>query len=188
MKILSRVLRLYRANLHSAIDRLENKESMLIHYVREMEGALARKERHHADLGAVLKKMQATLAGFRETDKKLEKSLNEARRKGEEETARMIAGNRRSMAAGYRRLKQRIRNLSEETEQLAQTLTRQRIQYQTIRIRVAAFRHVRCHHRYETPAEGMRLSEESHSCSPIETEPKRIDRQGVGAARKGGVP
>jgi phage shock protein A len=70
MALITRISRLFQADIHAVLDRLEEPEALLRQAVREMEEALARDEQH----STVLTHEHGQL-GTRETE--LEQSLND---------------------------------------------------------------------------------------------------------------
>jgi phage shock protein A len=138
MGILTRMLTLWRADLHGVMDQIEDKPLLLKQYLREMEVDLRRKETRLEQLAQSRRQLQrdADLRG-RELDT-LEKDLDLALRKEKDEIAKMLIRKRRTQQALREQMQRQILILEEESEQLTETLTRQRVQYEQLKIKSAA--------------------------------------------------
>jgi phage shock protein A len=90
MALINRMARLFTADVHAVLDRIEEPDVLLKHAVREMEEELARQENHlraleheHGALGERLRKTEVALA-------ELDEQLDVCFANGNEELARKV--------------------------------------------------------------------------------------------------
>jgi phage shock protein A len=76
MTLIARITRLFKADLHSILDGLEEPEEVIKQAIREMEEDIARQEGRLADLHAVLQRLdreaQETTAAMREIEQHID--------------------------------------------------------------------------------------------------------------------
>ena len=138
MGILSRMLTLWKADLHGVMDQIEDKPLLLKQYLREMEETLRGKEAQLARLAQAQKQMsddvdlrEGELAG-------LEKDIDVAVCMQKDEIAKMLIRKRRAQHSICEQGRRRIDALAREHQFLIQTLDHQRRQYDQLRIKVQA--------------------------------------------------
>ena len=139
MGIMSRMLRLCKADVHGVMDQLEDKGLLLKQALREMETGLKTKELHLGKITGRIRQAERDLAQRRDETRKLEKDLELAVSKGKDDIARMLIRKRRILEDSCGQLDDRITGLSEEQNVLSETLDRQRLQYDRMKIKAAAF-------------------------------------------------
>jgi len=139
MGIMSRLYRLCKADAHGVMDQLEDKELLLKQYLREMEESLEQKQARLARTGATIRQVQGDLDLRREELQKLEKDLDLAVGKGKDDIARMLIRKRRTIQGGADLLAQRLQYLTDEKSHLEETLERQRLQHEELKVKVAGF-------------------------------------------------
>jgi phage shock protein A len=140
MAILSRMMRLFKADVHGVMDQLEDKGLLLKQYLREMETGLEAKEGRLNRIESALRQAESDLDQREEEVQKLENDLDLAVRKEKDDIARMLIRKRRLLQGSCEQLKHQIEALTQEKSSLSETLSRQRLQYDQLKIKVAAFR------------------------------------------------
>jgi phage shock protein A len=140
MAILSRMMRLFKADVHGVMDQLEDKNLLLKQYLREMEASLEDKAGRLRRGGQAVRQAEGDLAQREAEVQKLEKDLDLAVRKEKDDIARMLIRKRRSLHSSCGQLKHQIEALTQENSRLTETLARQRLQYDQLKVKVAAFR------------------------------------------------
>lgn len=139
MGILSRIFRLCKADVHGVMDQMEDKGLLLKQYLREMESGLKEKANRLEHITQSCRQIERDLTQRREEVQKLEKDLDLAVFKDKDDIARMLIRKRRTLQVTCEQLGHRNESLVEEKRALAETLDRQRLQYDQLKFKVAAF-------------------------------------------------
>ena len=139
MGILSRMLRLCKADVHGVMDQLEDKGLLLKQALREMEAGLKAKDKRLAHISGRCRQIERELSARREEIKKLEKDLDLAVSREKDEIARMLIRKRRMLQSSCDQLTGQMVELTEEQNALSETLGQQRMRYDQLKIKVAAF-------------------------------------------------
>jgi phage shock protein A len=139
MGILSRMFRICRADVHGVMDQMEDKGLLLKQCLREMAQGLKDKEKRLALISQSCRQIERDFTQRRDEVQKLEKDLDLAVFKDKDDIARMLIRKRRTLQATSEQLSYRKEILVEEKRVLAETLDRQRLQYDQLKHRVASF-------------------------------------------------
>lgn len=139
MGIMTRILRLCKADVHGVMDQLEDKGLLLKQYLREMEISLDNKERQVSSLTQHLGRLNATIARHVEEVDKLERDLTLALKKERDDIARMLIRKRRKLETAAGHLKRQIERMTQEKTQLLESLDHQRLQYDTLSAKTDAY-------------------------------------------------
>jgi phage shock protein A len=140
MAILSRMMRLFKADVHGVMDQLEDKELLLKQYLREMEASLEDKQDRLNRSEQSIRQAQSDLAQREAEVQKLENDLDLAVRREKDDIARMLIRKRRSLMGSCQQLQHQIEALTQEKSRLSETVSRQRLQYDQLKVKVATFR------------------------------------------------
>jgi phage shock protein A len=140
MGIMTRMLRLWKADLHGVMDQIEDKELLLNQYLREMESSLKDKEAHRGHLEQTGRRIEHDMLLCRDEIDRLGRDIDSAVAKEKDDIARLLIRKRRSLEASCHQLQSRLRELGEERKALHEVLETQRLQYDQLKIRAAAFR------------------------------------------------
>lgn len=186
MAIMTRMLRLCKADVHGVMDQLEDKELLLKQYLREMEASLDQKERQIGALSQRHRDLRRRIDGHKEEMDKLEADLDLALRKEKDDIARVLIRRRRMLESTCRHLQAQLETLTQEESALAATVADQRLQYDTLKTKAAAY----CQQaaRAPFPARTDPLSGEWASMDPKEEEIELELLQRKEALLKGGTP
>jgi phage shock protein A len=153
MSVFSRIFRLCKADLHGVMDQLEDKGLLLKQCLREMEESLKHKEARLDQITRNCEQIRRTLARHNEEALALEQDLDLAIRKEKDEIARMLIRKRRTLQGGCGQLQRQLELLAEERGQVAATLEQQRLQYDQLKVKTAAFCRQAEQRRFEDPVE-----------------------------------
>ena len=184
MSVFSRLFRLCKADLHGVMDQLEDKGLLLKQCLREMEESLKHKESRLEQIAHTGEQIRRSLARHNEESLKLEQDLKLAVGKEKDEIARMLIRKRRTLQGGCGQLQRQLEALSEEQVQVAGTLEKQRLQYDQLKAKAAAFCRQAGEHRCEDPLGTMDGAFAWLTPSEEEIELELLQRKE--AARKGG--
>jgi phage shock protein A len=177
MSIMTRMVRLCKADVHGVMDQLEDKGLLLKQYVREMESSLDHKERQLEALTARLDQSSSRIVRHTEEMEKLEQDLNLALSKEKDDIARMLIRRRRMMETGVRQLTEQIEVMSQEKRRLSETLTHQRLQLETIKAKADTYC-LRAHERrFEEACADIPTAFDSSNPSDAEIEMELLQRK-----------
>jgi phage shock protein A len=141
MGIMTRLTRLFKADLHGMIDRLEDQELLIRHYLREMESSLQQKKHRLELMNRTQHKLEASLANRRQEADKLEHDLTLALRKEKDEIARMLIRKQRLQQRQKEHLFKQLDALRQKQRSLAKILEEQRVRYETLKVKAASAGH-----------------------------------------------
>ncbi len=139
MGIVTRMLRLFRADLHGVMDHIEDKQLLLKQYLREMETSLQQKETRLQQIVQTMRHMERDLELRSENIAKLEKDLDLALHKEKDEIARLLIRKQRVQKSAWEQKQRQVQLLAEEKEQLSRLIDDQRCRYDQLKIKSANF-------------------------------------------------
>jgi phage shock protein A len=138
MGVLSRILRLCKADLHGVMDQIEDRELLLKQYLREMEAALTASRNRLARLKTRKTRTERELAVCREQLTAMQADISLAVAKAKEDIARMLIRKKFPLSRQAVELEARRRQLQAEIETGEATLARQTAAQAKIQQQVAA--------------------------------------------------
>jgi phage shock protein A len=147
MGIMTRVVRIFKADVHGVMDQLEDRELLLKQHLRDMAEALSLKEIKLNQMLASRKQAQQEHDNYRQQSQALEQDLAVAIQKNKDDIARMLIRKIKPLDSLRDQIAERIRNLDEETSGYRDLLNQQRLQYEQLKHRSIEF----CH---KTPMSG----------------------------------
>ena len=139
MGIMTRMLRLCKADVHGVMDQLEDKQLLLKQYLREMEASLDQKERQIRTLSLRQQDLRRRIGRHKEEMEKLEGDLVLAVQREKDEIARVLIRRRRTLDSVCRHLQTQVETITQEERALAATLADQRLQYDTLKSQTDAY-------------------------------------------------
>lgn len=139
MAIMTRILRLWKADIHGVMDQLEDKELLAKQYLREMETALQKKERRLQHVADTNRRITSNITTRKQEIEKLEKDLTLALRKENDEIAKLLIRKQRIQQIHCEELLKQHECQKEEYKQLADRIDEQRLKYETLKVKAAAF-------------------------------------------------
>ena len=139
MAILSRIVKILKADIHGVMDQLENRGLLLKQHLRDMEEALNRKQ-------AILRKMTAShnqgqkdLAGYKHQWEALDHDLTVSVQKNKDDIARMIIRKMKPLENLRNELTHHLKTLNDEMTAFNSHLQQQRLRYEQLKYRTTEY-------------------------------------------------
>lgn len=139
MSIMSRVLRLWKADLHGVMDQLEDKSLLLKQCLREMETSLQQKQTHLAQLRRTCEQIRSDQSARAKEREKVEEDIGLAVRKEKDDIAKMLIRKRLTLQADDERMAKNLQQMEEEAQRLSRALSDQQGQYERFKIKTVAY-------------------------------------------------
>ena len=139
MGIMTRILRLWKADVHGVMDQFEDKELLLKQHLREMENTLHRKKGRLKQISETSHRMQNELTTRQLEIDKLEKDLTLALTKEKDDIAKLLIRKLHVQQKHCEHMQQQCESMVKEQEQLSQLIEEQKLQYETLKIKTATF-------------------------------------------------
>ena len=184
MALLSRIVQLFKADIHGVMDQIEDQGLLLKQHLRDMEESLVEKEMK-------LKKMRSALDQAQQDHQKGEKEtgnweqdLQVAIKKDRDDIARMLIKKLSPLTRLQSERRNHIDRLNHEIDQFNAVIEQQRIQYEQLRQKAAEYFYRQEKHNWDpiwpSAQSGLRL----HELSKEEVELELLQRK---EALKGGM-
>jgi phage shock protein A len=141
MGIVTRVVRIFKADVHGVMDQLEDQGLLLKQHLRDMAEALSLKEVKLNKMLVSRKQVQQEYDKYKQQSILLEQDLAVAVRKNKDEIARMLIRKIKPLDSLRDEIADRIRNLDEEISYGREQLDQQRLQYDRLKHRSVDFLH-----------------------------------------------
>jgi len=141
MGIMTRVIRIFKADVHGVMDQLEDQELLLKQHLRDMAEALSLNEVKLNKMLVSRKQVQQEYEKYRQQSQTLEQDLVVAIQKNKDEIARMLIRKIKPLDSLRDEIADRIRNLDEEISSYRDHLDQQRLQYGRLKHRSIEFFH-----------------------------------------------
>ena len=139
MGIMTRVVRIFKADVHGVMDRLEDQELLLKQHLRDMAEALNLKEVKLNKMLVSQKQAQQEHDKYRQRSQKLEQDLAVAIQKNKDEIARMLIRKIKPLDSLRDEIADRIGNLDEKIASYRDNLDQQRLRYDRLKHRSIEF-------------------------------------------------
>jgi phage shock protein A len=139
MTIMTRLVRLFKADFHGVMDQLEDKGLLLRQYLREMETSLEQKERQLGALSERMDRLSTHVERHTAEMRKLDKDVDLALSKEKDEIARMLIRRHRDLEIAVGHLEEQLAATSQERTSLVETIRNQKLQYETLQARAEAW-------------------------------------------------
>ena len=149
MGIMTRFMRLCKADIHGVMDQLEDKGLLLKQYLRDMEEELGQKEARLKKLVVSRDKPQQDHDKYSGECEKLDKDIESAIQKGKDDFARLLIMKLKPMATHRDELDRHIQNLGREITQFHELIEEQRLQYEQLELRAKEHLHREERHKWE---------------------------------------
>ena len=141
MGIMTRFMRLCKADIHGVMDQLEDKDLLLKQYLRDMEEELRRKEAKLRKMVISRDKAQQDHEKYSEECKKLDQDIEAAIRKDKDEIARLLIKKLKPLASHCDGLGRHIQTLDREIRQFNERIEEQRLQREQMQLRAKEYFH-----------------------------------------------
>jgi phage shock protein A len=139
MSIMTRFVRLWKADIHGVMDQMEDKRLLLNQHLRDMETALERKD---ADLKALIRSRgnaRAELEKIAKEAVKLNDDLNAAIQKDRDDIARFLIKKLRPVSRRQEELEAHIQGLDRDITRVQECLETQKMTCDSIRMKADAY-------------------------------------------------
>ena len=133
MGIMSRLIKILKADVHGVMDQFEDKGLLLKQHLRDMEEALRVKETELNKLTASQSRLCHDREKFKQQCHTLEQDLNMAVQKDKDDIARMLIRKIKPLANLKAELEHHIETLDQKMIGFKDVLDRQRIQHEQIK-------------------------------------------------------
>ena len=141
MGLLTRAIRLCKADLHGVMDQIENQELLLKQHLRDMQAALMQKQ---AELNQICRARDQALQEYEKTDKKresLEVDLEIALKNDKDDIGRMLIKKLKPLIGIQADRRQHIDRLSHDSRQLRDKIEQQQLQYEKLQQKATEYFH-----------------------------------------------
>lgn len=135
MSIMTRIIRLWKADIHGVMDQFEDKSLLMNQYLRDMEEALEENQaqlKHKIDSRS---QIRADYEKYSTEVEKIEKDLEAAIEKDKDDIAKFLIKKLRPVKNYQDDLERHARNLDKEIVQMRETLEEQKLQYDRLRLK-----------------------------------------------------
>ena len=149
MSIMTRLMRLCKADIHGVMDQLEDKGLLLKQYLRDMEEELAQKEARLRKLVVSRDKLQQDKDKYSEECARLNQDIESAIKKDKDDIARLLIKKIKPMATHRDEIARHIENLGREITQLHGLIEEQRLQYEQLELRAKEYFHMEEREKWE---------------------------------------
>ena len=141
MGIATRIVKIFKADIHGVMDQLEDQGLLLKQYLRDMEEALNLKDAKLAKKIALRNQVQKEHDKYDQQYRALDHDLTVAVQKGKDDIARMLIRKTKPLGNLCDELAGQVATLDEEISQFKENLPEQRLQYEQLKIRSAEYYH-----------------------------------------------
>ena len=141
MGIMTRVVKIFKADIHGVMDQLEDQGLLLKQHLRDMEDALNAGEARLKRKIAARKQAQLEFDKFKQQTETLEHDLEVAVKKNKDDIARMLIKKVKPLDDLREDIAQHIRALDEEIAAIKDHLDQQHLKYAQIRHRAMEYCH-----------------------------------------------
>ncbi len=141
MAIYTRLIKIFKADIHGVMDHLEDRGLLLKQHLRDMEEALGRKQARLARLTALRNQGREDLAKYNRQLEALESDLMVAVRKEKDDIARMIIRKIKPLENMVGNLSGQLKTMDEEVTQFHSQLQQQRQRFEQLQYRASEYRH-----------------------------------------------
>ena len=141
MGIMTRVVRIFKADVHGVMDQLEDQELLLKQHLRDMAEALNLKEVKLNKMLVSRKQAQQEHDKYQQQSQALEQDLAVAIHKNKDDIARMLIRKIKPLDSLRDEIAERIGNLDDEISDYRDHLDQQRLQYERFKHRSIDFFH-----------------------------------------------
>lgn len=177
MSIMTRFIRLWKADLHGVMDQMEDRSLLLGQHLREMEAALAEKTAAQGRLTQALKEARIEDERCTREADRIETDLAAAINKERDDIARFLIRRLKPLRAHQEAIRQHIRQIEDETAEAESALGDQKRQYERLRLRAKTFFRDAESRRGASEEPGFMREEGFHEPSEEEVEIELIRRK-----------
>ena len=139
MAIMTRFMRLCKADIHGVMDDLEDKELVLKQHLRDMEEEINRKEARLNKVIASRDHADREYKKFTQDTEKMDQDIAVAIEKEKDDIARVLIKKLRPVANHRDELGRHLETLNREITQFGKSVEEQRLQYEQLKLRCTEY-------------------------------------------------
>ena len=139
MAILSRIIQLFKADIHGVMDQLEDQGLLLKQHLRDMEESMAEKEMKLKKMRSAMDQAQQDYQKGEKETGDLEQDLQVAIKKDRDDIARMLIKKLKPLSRLQSERRNHIERMNHEIDQFKAYIEQQRIQYEQLRQKATEF-------------------------------------------------
>lgn len=132
---MTRLIRVFKADIHNIIDQLEDKRLLLKQYFRDMEEALEQKEEQLKKLLMSRNQIKREEEKYSREVQKLEQELVTAIQKNNDDIARLLIKKLKVLSSHREELENYLEILEYRVSQLENCIAEQRLRYKQLRLK-----------------------------------------------------
>jgi phage shock protein A len=187
MGIATRVLRIFKADIHGVMDQLEDRGLLLKQYLRDMEEALAHKEVRLKKLDVSRSQTRLKRDNYNKDIEKLEQDLEAAIKRDKDNIARLLIKKIKPLIRLRDDIERHMNALDQQIVQFSNGFDQQRMQYQQLKQRAREYFHQADRKTWEETLTVVTPGMISRELSDEEIEFELIQRKEAMVDNKGGI-
>ena len=184
MAILTRIFRLFKADIHGVMDQIEDQGLLLKQHLRDMEEVLVQKETQLKKMEIARDQAQQEFEKGKKETENLDSDLEVAIKKDRDDIARMLIKKLKPLSQIQTGRGNHIDLLNHEMAQFKENLEQQRLQYEQLKQKATTYFHQTEKQRWEEPWSPAPSGFSVHELSEEEVELELLQRK---EALKGGA-
>lgn len=141
MGILTRIVRICKADIHGVMDHIEDQGLLLKQHLRDMEKAISEKEAGLKNMMASRRLAQQEYDKYTRESEKIEQDLTAAIKKERDDIARMLIKKLKPLVSHTDEIGRHINVLDQDILHLKDFVEQQRLQYDQLQLRSKDFFH-----------------------------------------------
>lgn len=141
MGMMTRFIRMWKADIHGVMDQLEDKGLLLKQSLRDMEEELERKEARFRKMTAARNRLAGEHEKCGRECEKLEQDLAVALKKNRDDIARMLIKKLKTLSSHREALQNHIKTMEDDIIQFRGRVEEQRLQYERFHLRSEEYFH-----------------------------------------------
>lgn len=139
MGIITRLIKICKADVHGVMDQLEDKELLLKQHLRDMREALTARENQLKKMTASRNRISRDREAYRLDCEKLEQDLSVAIEKDKDDIARMLIRKIKPLEGLQNDLSRQLDDLDKQIGDFKESLAGRKIQYEQLKQRAAEY-------------------------------------------------
>ena len=141
MGILTRIVRICKADIHGVMDHVEDQGLLLKQHLRDMEKALSEKEAGMKNMMASRRLAQQEYEKYTRESEKIEQDLTVSIEKERDDIARLLIRKLKPLAGHKDEIGRHIKVLDQDIAHLKDSVEKQRLQYDQLQLKSKEFFH-----------------------------------------------
>jgi len=187
MGIATRVLKIFKADIHGMMDQLEDKSLLLKQYLRDMKVALEYKEARLKKLNISRSQALRERDNYNQEIEKLEQNLALSIKRATDNISRLLIRKLKSLTRLRDDIERHVYALDQQIGQFKDCIDQQRIQYEQLKVRATEYFYQADRKEWEKTEPSFTPGNISPELSDEEIELELIQRKEAILENKGGI-